>query len=382
MKVMFITGSMEPGRDGVGDYIRRMSGELIHRGISVSVLALHDRHCQKHITVMQQSDGHRFLVMRIPDAWSAVDRYDQAYFWMEEMNPDWVSLQYVPFAFHIRGFHKGLGKLLSRLGDGRRWHIMLHEMWVGMAKEEPFKLQAWGWVQRFFIRSLLEKLQPEFIHTNTFLYREYLAQWKFKSVFLPVFSNIPATGAAHLQAGKPFAIREKREIIFVVFGSIHRNVPIVPFAEEASVYAKANNVPVSLVFLGRCGGEQERWIKAWESAGLPFIVLGELSPARVSEVLQGCTIGLSSTACAVAQKSGSFAAMLEHGLPVIGVSNPWTPRGAGPQKTPAGMVIYERGKLSACLLSIEEHPGYHTVTEVAEVMATTLFAADELLSYS
>ena len=33
MKIVFICGCLEPGKDGVGDYTRRLSAELIDHGV-------------------------------------------------------------------------------------------------------------------------------------------------------------------------------------------------------------------------------------------------------------------------------------------------------------------------------------------------------------
>ena len=40
MKLIFICGSLEPGRDGVGDYTRRLAGELIRQGHQIAIIAL------------------------------------------------------------------------------------------------------------------------------------------------------------------------------------------------------------------------------------------------------------------------------------------------------------------------------------------------------
>ena len=44
---------------------------------------------------------------------------------------------------------------------------------------------------------------------------------------------------------------------------------------------------------------------------------GELSTNLISEKLQECTLGVSTTPFDVIGKSGTTAAMLEHGLPVL-----------------------------------------------------------------
>ena len=43
MRVLFVCAGLEPGADGVGDYSRRLAGEISRRGHPSAVIALHDR---------------------------------------------------------------------------------------------------------------------------------------------------------------------------------------------------------------------------------------------------------------------------------------------------------------------------------------------------
>ena len=42
MKFAFICGSLEPGRNGVGDYTRRLAGELAAQGHECLLVSLND----------------------------------------------------------------------------------------------------------------------------------------------------------------------------------------------------------------------------------------------------------------------------------------------------------------------------------------------------
>ena len=53
---------------------------------------------------------------------------------------------------------------------------------------------------------------------------------------------------------------------------------------------------------------------------------GELSTNLISEQLQECTFGVSTTPFDVIGKSGATAAMLEHGLPVLAYDDGDTPQ--------------------------------------------------------
>ena len=46
MRLVFLCASLEPGRDGVGDYTRRLAAELAARGHDVACVAMNDRHAR------------------------------------------------------------------------------------------------------------------------------------------------------------------------------------------------------------------------------------------------------------------------------------------------------------------------------------------------
>jgi hypothetical protein len=56
MKIIFLCGSLEPGCDGVGDYTRRLAGELIKQGHHIAAVALNDQYLQEEFTGMQQTN--------------------------------------------------------------------------------------------------------------------------------------------------------------------------------------------------------------------------------------------------------------------------------------------------------------------------------------
>ena len=59
-----------------------------------------------------------------------------------------------------------------------------------------------------------------------------------------------------------------------------------------------------------------------------IVVTGERSSKEISRILQTLDIGIATTPRQVIQKSGSVAAMLEHGLKVLVIRDDWHLRGA------------------------------------------------------
>jgi len=364
MKIVFICSSLEPGKDGVGDYTRLLAGELVRQGNTVALLSLNDRFVNEVFTGMQPSEGVDVPVKRLPSSFFKKERFTHAKEWIGYHNPEWLSLQFVPFGFHPKGLKVGLGKFLLSVGGDRQWHIMFHELWVGVAVEESKKLIWWGRLQRYLIKSLILKLHPKVIHTQTPLYKALLEKLGFNAEYLPLFGNIPVTGMVNAQNGKDISGINKK-LSFVVFGSIHDGAPINEFAKDVASYSLKNNIPATLTFIGRCGAEQDRWSAVWEAEGLKAETLGEQPTERISEILSISTIGISATAFAVIEKSGSVAAMRQHGLPVLCVSKSWHPAGMTNLQAPPGIIEYRIGNFEACLAAIEPMPLTANVSDIA-----------------
>jgi hypothetical protein len=220
MKITFLCGCLEFGRDGVGDYVRRLSGELSKQGHHVSAVALNDYYVFEAVLEKQEFESRSIRVLRLPSIWKASQRFAHAKQWVDEFNPDWVSLQFVPFAFQTKGLPFFLSNQIFSFGVGRRWHIMFHELWVGMNLESSRKAQLWGRCQEYVIKSLIKKIKPKVIHTQSSLYQLQLKRLGFDSQILPLFTNIPYTGKLNSKAIKnaDTAFSQNHNIYLVVLG--------------------------------------------------------------------------------------------------------------------------------------------------------------------
>lgn len=319
MKILFLCGSLALGRDGVGDYTRRLAGEFIRQGQNAAIIALNDKHIDVLENASQVTDGSVIPVLRLPAALKCKERYAKAKLYIDEFDPEWLSLQYVPFSFQNKGLPWGLGRELSLIGKGRKWHVMFHELWVGMNVEAPIKIKLWGNLQRFVLRNTLRQLQPLVIHTQTKVYQFQLTKLGYVTHFLPLFGNITA-----VQTKNEKNTNVKQSFSFVIFGTIHDGAPVKEFARSVKEYTKTNDIVSELIFVGRCGVEQAKWSEAWNEQGLSYKVLGEQTPEKISEILHSSDCGITTTPFLLSEKSGSVAAMLEHGLPIVCVAKQWT----------------------------------------------------------
>ena len=373
MKIIFICGSLEPGRDGVGDYTRCLAGALVGQGHQVAAVALNDGYTSAKISGKQQCGNNAFSILRLPASWSASVRFSYAKDWIDMFDPEWLSLQYVPFSFHPKGLSLRLGKRLSKLGANRNWHLMFHELWVGMDVEAPTMQKWWGQLQRRLIQDLVISLKPVSMHTQTRLYQLQLAKLGVIAKHLPLFGNIPRVNQTTRKYEGQYRAEVTEEVSLVAFAYLHPNAPIEQLAKEAAIYSRKRSVPVTLTLVGRSGKEQERWEIAWRNAGLKIKLLGEQPAEHVSEVLENATVGVCTTPMALIEKSGAAAAMHEHGLPVLCVAPPWVPSGIEYIGPPPGIVEYKPGNFIACLSTCRLSSFYSTqAADVSRHLADSL----------
>jgi glycosyltransferase involved in cell wall biosynthesis len=341
MRIVFLCGSLEPGIDGVGDYTRRLGGELVRMGHTTSIISLNDSSIENALEDEQVAEEAVITVLRLPSNLSWKTRMDYAKRWIEKSNPDWISLQFVPFSFHKKGLPFFLFTHLRKIGEGRKWHIMFHELWVGMAKASPFKYLIWAKLQQRIIRNLTYELEPHQIHAQSKLYNSQLEKINIKSEYLPLFSNIKKIDSSEI----PTPHEKKPSII--VFGTIHPNAPIHNLSKEISAFCKLNNTELIVKFIGRTGAEQKLWQKVMQDEGLNVEVFGEQPAEVISEKLSEAKMGISTTSLSHIEKSGTVAAMLEHGLPVLCVSEKNEFKEAIPFTVPEGIVEYESGNFKS-----------------------------------
>lgn len=322
MKIIFLCGSLESGRDGVGDYTRRLACELIKRGYKVEALALNDNYLVEEILDSERVEDIDLKVLRIPSNWSQLKRFKRAKVLIETFNPDWISLQFVPYSFHPKGLPFGLTRHLENLGKGRKWHIMFHEIWVGEEKGESLKNIYFGLIQRSIILRMIHKLRFEQIHTSIPAYKEILRHYKTNCSLLPLFSNIPKinvniNGYAY-RIAEYISGKRSGYLIGTLFGSIYfESWDLHSLLQKLS--ARSNNKKIVIASIGKMSSGKKHWKKMQSVYPLiTFLTLGEHEPSFISYWLSAFTdFGILTTPPELAGKSGSFMAFKEHGVPVL-----------------------------------------------------------------
>src|SRR5690606_237249 len=87
----------------------------------------------------QEMYGFFIPTLRLPLHLTKLERCNRAKNWIDSNNPEWLSLQFVPYSFSKRGVPFSIHKQLLHIGGERKWHMMVHELWIGMDTESSKK---------------------------------------------------------------------------------------------------------------------------------------------------------------------------------------------------------------------------------------------------
>lgn len=335
MKIIFICGSAEPGKDGVGDYTRRLCGKLIRLNHQVQMVSLCDHQAFSFISENQRVEESTVIVHRIPAAVAHSQRFILLQNILNDLRPDWISLQYVPYSFNPKGLPFWLPSFLKKLNGNHQWHIMFHELWIGMDSKATFKSKCIGLLQKRIIAKILKTKEKIIVNTQTHLYQSKLSALGYNAQILPLFSNIINNSDSNLEiATKEVALR------FCIFGSIHYGAPVEKFIADLKGLISNDNSVLTFVFIGNCGVALEEWKKVLLANKISYESTGFVTDQEISALLSLSDYGISTTPFILSQKSGSLAAMLDHQLPVLCVARNWTVDGFNQERF-LNLVPYE-----------------------------------------
>jgi hypothetical protein len=340
VKIAFLCTSLNPGRDGVGDYSRRLAAACVRHGHTCLLVALNDRHVASPAALRERSNE-----VRLAAALSWSRRATLLAGLLRDFGPDWVSWQLVPYGFHPKGVLPPACFALTNAV--RPWpnQVMLHELWLGLARPRRLGERLMGACQRARLLAFLRRLRPDRLQTTNPAYRAALARHGWDAAVLPLFGNIPiapvdAAAAAAALAMVPEAAAWPAEPrwVAVLFGTIHpqwRPEPTLTWLERAAALARRRLAVLAVGRIGRTGETTLARLARRPAAPL-LAAAGAQSPEAISHLLQAADFGLATHPWNLIAKSGSTATLLEHGLPVLVPRDDWHPvhGGAGTPEDP------------------------------------------------
>ena len=326
MRILFLCGSLEPGRDGVGDYLRLLAESCLAQGHECRAIALNDHALTEPVEISEPMAGTKLTLLRLPPTLSWPKRIKLATAFRTQFQPDWISFQFVSYGMQEKGIVAKLVPHFQALLAGARTHIMFHELWVGMSPGAPLKHIPIGAWQRWSIRKLCTAVNPQLVTTSNPLYIAALRRIGVVSSLLPLCGNITIVDRGS-KADFPgwlgdLGITQANRsewLLGIFFGSLHPEWKPEPFMRILKSAAKKTGKRVCLLSLGRLGAVgRDIWEKLkndYPDISLP--VLGEQPAEVVSIIMQTADFGVAASPWDLIGKSGSAAAMVEHGLPVI-----------------------------------------------------------------
>jgi len=326
MKIIFLCGSLDVGRDGVGDYTRRLAAQLIREGHSCEIISLNETNLAMSTLEKQFDDEISVSVLRLSSLQSWPNRINQAKDLINKFAPDWLSLQYVPYSFQKKGLPFTIAKqLLDLQTNNAKWHIMFHEIWIGISKKSSVKHKIIGSLQRAIAQDITKTLKPLAINTSNVLYQSILRAAKIEAQIMPLFSNIPKSIFVvevrdEILQRSSIDISDADQYIFIgIFGTFYPKAKINGVLSSIitdEVYSGKKFIFLSFGRVGESGVVQIESLKEVFKDKIKFVVLGEQSPQNISTILQMLNIGISCTPVHHIGKSGVFSAMKLHELKV------------------------------------------------------------------
>jgi glycosyltransferase involved in cell wall biosynthesis len=349
-KILFVTGCLEPGKDGVGDYTHELAAECGRLGHQVFLVSLND----PWIKEPRRENGS----LRLGPHQSWVDRVKAAKAFLAETGPELVSLQLVLYSFHPAGLSFVLPSLLRATFGPTPVQVMFHELWIGEQIGAPWKTRVFGFCQRKIIQALVNKLACRVMHTTNLVYMQLLRRHGMAAKHLPLFGSVPVV---HPETVSP---RTDQVLRLGIFGSIHPEWS----PEEMFTQLRTLGRPIQLSHLGRIGPGEAVWMDLSKRYGseIEFRRLGERSLAEISQFFSFVDFGVSTTPLALIGKSSCLAAMLDHGLPVIVNRNDVHFRGITEPALNSELVIPVDKKFLERVRSARRQTPHPRLTEVTE----------------
>lgn len=322
MKILFICSSLEPKEDGVGDYTRKLAQAVINRGHAARIIAINDRKLKGNSWKgTQNGEDIEIDVLRLSSSINWRLRLSIAKKFVENFSPDWISLQFVPFGYQLKGLPFKLDKKLKYLSEHVRWHVMFHELSVN--KNESIKFRIWAFLQISIIRSLLKRLKPSLITTNTEVYQHSLKKIGYLSYVLPLFSNIKRgnfSSEDYFLHQIPDYLQTNRGSFLI--GTLFGNFAFKSWNLHSLLKKLLNQYPdhtIIIASIGKMSSGDEYWqILKDQYPSINFLKLGIRDADFISFWLSFYTdFGILTTLPELSGKSGSFMAFKEHGIPVV-----------------------------------------------------------------
>ena len=175
---------------------------------------------------------------------------------------------------------------------------------------------------------MYQRFQPDVVTTTMPLFQKRLARLGIMAKTLPLFGNIKITRrdddriTSLLRAAGSRLVQKPRSAFLngVFFGGVHPDFNVALMIPWLAELESRSAKPALLSMIGRAGLAGE-WLARQLESSMPGVIevvaLGEQPEDIISQALQFADFGINTGSPEFLGKSGTFAAMREHGLPVV-----------------------------------------------------------------
>lgn len=328
MSLVIVVGGLEPTQDGIGDHSRRVASALTKRGIPTSILALSDgRVTDGPLRARQSDDGVDIDTLRLPGSIPFPERVVQGRRFIDEIGARHALFGFAPYQFDMRGVVSRALVELPEMVKGLTSSILFHETWIGEEETSGMWTRLVGFTQRRLIQMLVHDLKPVVCYSTNPLYRRMLDAYDIRTVMIPHCGNVPVqdTDAADwlpqalADGGVALGPNGLRDVYLIgMFGSLYEMLELPRLLPIFDTVGRRKGKRPLIANIGIIGTRPE-W-KAWQRVYGPQYGLVDLGPAstlRISQFINSVDLGMTSTVLAQFGKSGTGAAFVEHGVPVL-----------------------------------------------------------------
>ena len=315
-------------RDGIGDHARRLAAALTERGIPTALLALADQTLEDDSQRGRQSDaGVEIETLRLSTRIAFPARAAQGRAFIEEVGGKHVMFAFSPYQFDLRGVVSRALVELPEMVQGKTCSILFHETWIGEEDIDGLWTRLVGFTQRRLVQMLAHDLKPVKLYTTNPVYRHMLAAYDIRTEVVPHCGNVPVQ-ETRADSWLPQALAEadiemgagglQDYFLIGLFGSLYPGLelPRLLPSFEAVARRKGKKPLIANIGIIGNGGQWARWKQTYgQQFGL--VDLGPTTVLRISQFLNTVDLGVSTTTLALAGKSGTAAAFIEHGVPLL-----------------------------------------------------------------
>ncbi|MEL0653253.1 glycosyltransferase family 4 protein [Algibacter sp. TI.3.09] len=317
-KILFITNNFPPISDGVGDYTYNLAKTLLSKNVEIHIICSSKKEIKGKIGAYKNENINIYPVINKWDRSGCNQCLEQ----IEAINPNWISLQYVPHAFNKYGLPKDMIYLANNIRKKElNLHVFFHEVYTKI-NYRSYKSILLGIAMRYITKRIANA--AKLLSTSNEGYQQLLGKVTNNTVsIIPVGSNINVNNSPLNAELKEQLKISSDTFIISTFGVKVRGLDsILKLAEEF----KLKGIKFKFIFIGNLLKKEE--IKSHiKKLGLEdhILITGFLNDNEVLDYLAISNLYLmlealddKNTWSGSSTRSGTLSTAFFMGLPIIG----------------------------------------------------------------